>query len=100
MKIDNSGSAVGAYASQSKLAKRDAGTQATAAGSAPTDSVEINPLASRISALATQAGDTAPSFDAAKVDAIKSAIAAGSFSVDPGKIADSLIASTKELLNQ
>ncbi len=99
MKIDNSGSAVGAYASQSKLARRDAGTQAAGVGSTPTDSVKINPLASSISALEAQA-DTAPAFDAAKVDAIKNAIASGTFSVNPDKIADSLIASTQELLNQ
>jgi negative regulator of flagellin synthesis FlgM len=34
------------------------------------------------------------------VDAIKNAIASGTFSVNPDKIADSLIASTQELLNQ
>lgn len=98
MKIDNSGSAVGAYASQSMLARRDAGTQAPV-GYAPTDSVNINPLASSISALDAQA-DTTPAFDAAKVDAIKSAIAAGTFSVNPDNIADGLIASTQEFLNQ
>ena len=99
MKIDNSGSAVGAYASQSKLARRDTSAPAAGSGSTTTDSVKINPLASSISALSAQA-DTTPAFDAAKVDAIKNAIAAGTFSVNPDKIADSLIASTQELLNQ
>ncbi|MBV8679321.1 MAG: flagellar biosynthesis anti-sigma factor FlgM [Aquitalea sp.] len=99
MKIDNSSSAVTAYASQSKLAKRDASASAAGVGSAPTDSVEIKPLASSISALAGQT-DASPAFDADKVASIKSAIAAGSFTVNPEKIADSLIASTQELLNQ
>lgn len=99
MKIDNSGSAVAAYSGQSQQVRRDTSTPAAGSGSAPTDSVSINPLASSISALSAQA-DTTPAFDAAKVDAIKNAIAAGTFSVNPDKIADSLIASTQELLNQ
>lgn len=41
---------------------------------------------------------TAPDFDGAKVAAIKSAIADGSFKVDAGKVADSIIAHAGALL--
>ncbi|WP_293761161.1 flagellar biosynthesis anti-sigma factor FlgM [uncultured Aquitalea sp.] len=98
MKIDNSGSAISAYAGQNKLAKRDAASKTSTAATAPTDSVEINPFASSLSAVAQQSGES--SFDAAKVASIKSAIASGNFSVNPEKIADSLIASARELLGQ
>ena len=39
-----------------------------------------------------------PAFDAEKVAAIKDAIAAGKFQINPEAIADSLIAVTRELL--
>ena len=99
MKIDNSGNAIGAYTTTSKVAKRDSNTNAPAstATAARAESVEINPLASHIGTVETQANAT-PAFDAAKVEAIKSAIASGSFSVNPEKIAGSLIASARELL--
>lgn len=45
-----------------------------------------------------QAGSAEPAFDAAKVEAIKAAIADGTFKVDTGKVADKLIASVGELL--
>ena len=38
--------------------------------------------------------------DAARVDAIKTAIRAGEFRVDPGKVADKLIASVRELVGK
>ena len=40
-----------------------------------------------------------PSFDKAKVDAIKQAIADGSYTVDPEKLAQSIIQFEKELGN-
>ena len=40
-----------------------------------------------------------PSFDKAKVESIKQAIANGSYSVDPEKLADSIIQLEKELGN-
>lgn len=105
MKIDNSNAALGAYASQARVARRGLSDD-TQPLTAPTsddgdggDSVAINPMASRISALERQVGGE-PSFDAAKVDAIKAAIASGSFTINSDKIADSLIVSTQEMLAQ
>jgi len=98
MKIDNSG-AMSAYVGQSKLAKRDVTTQPASSNASSEDSVDINPLASSISALASQA-DTSPSFDSAKVESIKAAITAGTFTINPDKIADNLISSTQALLSQ
>jgi negative regulator of flagellin synthesis FlgM len=45
-----------------------------------------------------QAAAAEPAFDADKVASIKAAIAAGEFKINPGAIADSLIASAQELL--
>lgn len=55
--------------------------------------VELSPAAT----LLAQASDD-PSFDAAKVDRIAQAIRDGKFSIDPGAIADKLIANSQELL--
>ncbi|KMN35954.1 MULTISPECIES: flagellar biosynthesis anti-sigma factor FlgM [Chromobacterium] len=96
MKVDNSGKLPASYSAQNKTVQRDAAASANPA-SAGSDSVTINPLASRLSAVESKVGSDS-GFDAGKVDAIKSAIAAGTFSVNPEKIADGLIASTKELL--
>ncbi|OWY39153.1 flagellar biosynthesis anti-sigma factor FlgM [Xenophilus sp. AP218F] len=94
MKIDNSGKLSGSYATQSKPAPREPASSASSS-QASADNVQINSVASKLSAAAS---DPQPSFDAAKVASIKSAIASGTFSIDPSKIADGLIASTKELL--
>jgi negative regulator of flagellin synthesis FlgM len=101
MKIDNAGNAVGFYPTQAKSAKRitDADTDSDLSGvdAAPSENVAINPMATQLSAVSLQMGDQ-PSFDAAKVEAIKSAIASGNFQINPNNIADGLISSTKELL--
>ncbi len=62
------------------------------------DSVAINPLASQMASL-EQAVSAEPGFDAAKVQAIKQAIANGEFKINPEAIADGLIASTRDLLS-
>jgi len=99
MKIDNAGNTVGLYPTPAKLAKRnsDGVNNTPDVNRAPTENVAINPLASQINAVSQQMG-TEPSFDAAKVESIKSAIASGSFQINPDNIADGLISSTKELL--
>lgn len=95
MKIDNTSKALGAYGAQSKPVRRES-VPKTADGAARSESVAINP---KIGAL--ERGVAAePAFDAAKVDAIKQAIASGSFQVNPDKIADQLIASAQELLSR
>lgn len=44
-------------------------------------------------------GASAVTFDTKKVEALKAAIAAGTFKVNTGKIADGLLASVKDLLH-
>ncbi|XLM22450.1 flagellar biosynthesis anti-sigma factor FlgM, partial [Chromobacterium piscinae] len=51
-----------------------------------------------LSAIGNDPSAQQPSFDAAKVESIKSAIANGSFSINADKIADGLISSAQELL--
>jgi len=99
MKIDNAGNVVGFYPTQGKVnnASSDSDADSTSADVAPTENVAINPLASQINA-ASQTMGSEPSFDASKVEAIKSAIASGQFQINPDNIADGLISSTKELL--
>lgn len=60
---------------------------------APVETVKLSGLSRSL-----QAGSAEPAFDAAKVEAIKAAIADGSFKVDTAKVADKLIASVGELL--
>ncbi|WP_434630135.1 flagellar biosynthesis anti-sigma factor FlgM [Chromobacterium sp. CV08] len=98
MKIDNSGKLSGTYGTQGKTAARAPSSSASSAGSS-SDNVQINSLASRLSAIGNDPSTQQPSFDAAKVESIKSAIANGSFSINADKIADGLISSAQELLN-
>ena len=98
MKIDSSSKALAAYASQPRAPKRDAGA-AEAKTQAAGENVAINPLASRMQA-AEKAAQSEPAFDAAKVDAIRTAIASGQYQVKPEAIADSLISSARELLGR
>ncbi|RXZ43342.1 flagellar biosynthesis anti-sigma factor FlgM [Crenobacter cavernae] len=95
MKIDNAGKALANYSGPAKTALRDH----VKTDGAEQESVAINPLASKIGAVERSLG-AEPSFDAAKVDAIKQAIASGEFRVDAGAIADKLITSARELLGR
>lgn len=93
MKIDNSGKIAASFTAPSRTqSKAD-----TASARANGESVAINPFASRLQGM-EQAAAAAPAFDADKVASIKAAIAAGEFKINPGAIADSLIASAQELL--
>ncbi|KIA81245.1 flagellar biosynthesis anti-sigma factor FlgM [Chromobacterium amazonense] len=98
MKIDNSGKLSGTYSTQSKTPPRAPSSSSTSDSSASGDSVKINSVASRLSAIGNDPSAQQPSFDAAKVESIKSAIANGSFSINADKIADGLISSAQELL--
>jgi negative regulator of flagellin synthesis FlgM len=59
-----------------------------------TDKVELSSLGSQIGASASGPGD----FDVEKVEALKQAIREGRFTVNPGAIADRLIADAREML--
>lgn len=93
MKIDQSGKAAAAYGTPPKAVKRE--PEAARQAQVRDESVEINPLSSRIQSLQGE-----PSFDAAKVEAIKQAIASGEFKINADAIADGLIRTAKELLGR
>jgi len=79
-----------------------AGTRAVAASgeraAAPETkrTVAISAAARQLASLAAADDDV----DAARVEAIRAALAAGTFSVDTSRIADGLIASARELIAQ
>jgi len=64
---------------------------------ASTDSVKISDVSRSLVGATT--GVEAP-FDATRVDAIKAAIGAGQFKVDPEAVADKVIASASQLLGK
>lgn len=69
----------------------DTGSPATK--SAAQDNVKITSLSAQL-----QAMENVPVIDNARVEAIKLAISEGKFSINPGAIADSLLASVKDLV--
>jgi len=73
-------------------------TQPQKSGSS-SDSVTLSSASTQIQALESGISE-ASGFDTAKVEAIKQAISEGRFSINPGLIADKLIASAKELAAQ
>jgi negative regulator of flagellin synthesis FlgM len=75
-----------------------AGVSKTGEPVAQTEKVQLSDLASRLSQLETQFADA--SFDAKKVDEVRSAIAEGRFKVNADAIADRLLSSVAELLNK
>jgi negative regulator of flagellin synthesis FlgM len=70
-------------------------TGSAAAGKTASDSVHLSP---QLKALNAQLAGTEV-FNADKVREIKAAIAAGRFQVNPGKVADGLLASVQDLIN-
>lgn len=95
MKIDNTSKALGAYGVQSKPVRRES-TPKTSDSTSSSENVAINP---KIGAIEREVS-AEPAFDAAKVDAIKQAIASGSFQINADRIADQLIASAQDLLSR
>jgi negative regulator of flagellin synthesis FlgM len=73
---------------------RAAGTAAAPSSAVATDKVAVSAAGVKMGAASSSAGD----FDAAKVDAIRQAIREGRFTVNPGAIADRLIADAAALL--
>jgi negative regulator of flagellin synthesis FlgM len=89
MKIDNAGKVVPSYTGSVKSTGRSAKASSSSAPPANVDeNVELTPAASQMSE---------PPFDAAKVEAIKQAISAGQFRINPEAIADGLINTAREL---
>ena len=87
MKIEHS-----AKLTNASLIKESRGTT-TRASSKDSEDVRLSSVASQLAASESEAP-----FDAGRVAEIKQAIAEGRFSINPGAIADRLIASAKELL--
>lgn len=61
------------------------------------DKVQITALSSQLQAMETSM-DNVPVVDSARVDAIKLAISEGRFKINPEVIADSLLATVKDLM--
>jgi len=72
--------------------------QTGTSSSAASENVTLSTMASQMKALEAKVAN-AEVFDAQKVDAIKSAIASGQFTVDSEKIADGLVASVRDFLS-
>lgn len=89
MKIDNAGKVLAAgYASQPKKV-RDTTSAEAASQASSSESVDLNPVASQMSA---------PAFDASKVEAIKQAISSGQYKINPDAIAKGLLDDVRDLI--
>lgn len=102
MKIDasvKSPTSSGVKESSPRAAK--AGTNAPTAApqgkSGAQDKVQITALSSQLQAMESSMGNM-PVVDSARVEAIKLAISEGRFKINPEVIADSLLASVKDLM--
>ncbi|CAN7678723.1 flagellar biosynthesis anti-sigma factor FlgM [compost metagenome] len=96
MKINHTASPRPADAPADAAAARPQAAPASAA--APSAGLSVSPLAAQvrdISARLTQPADD--DIDNAKVEEIRQAIAEGRIRIDPGKIADGLLATLREL---
>lgn len=94
MKIDNSLKKTAATTVKAKQKDSASASEKTESGTASSVSVNVSPQMQALSN--TVAGSSV--FDAGKVEEIKAAIAGGQFQVDAEKVADSLIDTTRELI--
>lgn len=94
MKIDNSIKKTSTTGVRSKQGGSATGAEKAESGAAA--SVNVN-VSSQLQTLSAMVG-SANVFDAGKVEEIKAAIANGHFQVDTEKVADSLIGTTRELI--
>ncbi len=72
-------------------------TEKSQSGGKSSENVTLSPLSAKLQSLEAKVASSNV-FDAEKVDAIKSAIAGGKFSVSSEKVADGLIETVKDLL--
>jgi len=93
--VDKAGVEKANAAKVSAEAKQQAGKSQSATPSS--ENVTLSPLSAKLQSLEAKVA-ASNVFDAEKVDAIKSAIAGGQFSVSSEKVADGLIETVKDLL--
>lgn len=95
MKIDKPGKPAPASAIGKPAASRSGGkSAATAAGRSSSSNVTLGTTTAQMSGLLGT-----PVVDAAKVDEIKQAISDGKFKIDSGVVADRLIETVRDLIN-
>lgn len=99
MKINHSTSSRPADAAAGDSARPQAGPPAAATdGAAPSAGLSVSPLAAQVRDISARlAQPTDDDIDTAKVEEIRQAIAEGRIRIDPGKIADGLLATLREL---
>lgn len=98
MKIDNSVKSVGTPSGGRRSAAAQPSAGAPSAGAPAADvAVELSPMAARLQEISGSLAAT-PVVDAGRVSEIKQAIAEGRFTVNPGKIADGLIAGVRQMI--
>ncbi|MCO4863739.1 flagellar biosynthesis anti-sigma factor FlgM [Cupriavidus sp. WGlv3] len=98
MKINHSTSSRPADAAAGDAARPQAAPAAAADAAAPSAGLSVSPLAAQVRDISARlAQPTDDDIDTAKVEEIRQAIAEGRIRIDPGKIADGLLATLREL---
>ncbi|SOZ68455.1 Putative negative regulator of flagellin synthesis, anti-sigma-28 factor [Cupriavidus taiwanensis] len=98
MKINHSTSSRPADAAAGDAARPQAAPAADATDAAPSAGLSVSPLAAQVRDISARlAQPTDDDIDTAKVEEIRQAIAEGRIKIDPGKIADGLLATLREL---
>ncbi len=97
MKINHSTSSRPADAAAADAARPQA-APAAADAAAPSAGLSVSPLAAQVRDISARLAQPADDdIDTAKVEEIRQAIAEGRIRIDPGKIADGLLATLREL---
>ena len=97
MKINHSTSSRPADAAAGDAARPQA-APAAAGTAAPSAGLSVSPLAAQVRDISARLAQPADDdIDTAKVEEIRQAIAEGRIRIDPGKIADGLLATLREL---
>lgn len=99
MKIDDSLNGISAIRGRTARKTKDGAPGTAASPGNATDSVEITPTSTHLNQLEEEMGRLGSS-DSGKVEAIRQAIAEGSFRVDEEAVADALVQSTMEQLRR
>lgn len=97
MKIDNSAKTIGQV--QKPVSTRTHGTRPAATGVKAGNASAEQPAAV-VSAALSSVGGTEAAFNSQKVAEIRQAISDGRFQINPERIADGLISSVREMLDQ